>query len=221
VKNKKIDMITTILNLLKKLDFKTLLILALVVVVLLMRMCGNKPEPKKGDTVKIDGKKYEVLKHEIDTEYVKVTQTVVKQGKDIIHDVPVYVNVPVNVDTNAILKDYYAKYCIKDTLKLKDSLGWVSIKDTVFKNKIVNRVWSSNVNKMIVKETLIVKELPRNQVYFGGVMGFDKANIINFAGPSAMLKTKTDKVYTLGVGYSNAKTVAVQGGMYWKIKLKK
>jgi len=52
-------------------------------------------------------------------------------------------------------------------------------------------------------------------------MGFDKANIINFAGPSAMLKTKTDKVYTLGVGYSNAKTVAVQGGMYWKIKLKK
>jgi len=211
----------TILNLLKKLDFKTLLILGLVVVVILMRIFDGKPEPKKGDIVKVDGKKYEVLKHDIDTEYVKVTQTVVKQGKDIVHDVPVYVNVPVNVDTNAILKDYYAKYCVKDTLRLIDSLGWVSIKDTVFKNKIVNRVWNSNIHKMIVKETLIVKELPKNQVYFGGVMGFDKANIINFAGPSAMLKTKTDKVYTLGVGYSNAKTIAVQGGMYWKIKLKK
>ena len=214
-------MITTILNLLKKLDFKTLLILALVVVVLLMRMCGNKPEPKKGDTIKIDGKKYEVLKHEIDTEYVKVTQTVVKQGKDIIHDVPVYVNVPVNVDTNAILKDYYAKYCVKDTLRLTDSLGYVAIKDTLFKNRLLNRKYVSNIHKTVIKETLIVKELPRNQVYVGGVMGFDKTNIINFAGPSAMLKTKTDKVYTLGVGYSNAKSVAVQGGMYWKIKLKK
>jgi hypothetical protein len=210
-----------VLNFLKKLDFKTLLILALVVALVLIRMCSSKPEPKKGDIVKVDGKKYEVVKHDIDTEYVKVTQTIVKKGKDIIHDVPVYVNVSVNIDTNAILKDYYAKYCVKDTLRLKDSLGWVSIKDTVFKNKIVNRLWSSNIHKIIVKETLVVKELPRNQVYFGGVMGFDKANIINFAGPSAMLKTKTDKVYTLGIGYSNAKSVAVQGGMYWKIKLKK
>jgi len=82
-------------------------------------MCSSKPEPKKGDIVKVDGKKYEVVKHDIDTEYVKVTQTIVKKGKDIIHDVPVYVNVPVNVDTNAILKDYYAKYCVKDTLRLK------------------------------------------------------------------------------------------------------
>ena len=98
-----------VLNFLKKLDFKTLLILALVVVLVLMRMCSSKPEPKKGDIVKVDGKKYEVVKHDIDTEYVKVTQTIVKKGKDIIHDVPVYVNVPVNVDTNAILKDYYAK----------------------------------------------------------------------------------------------------------------
>ena len=191
---------TTILNLLKKLDFKTLLILALIVVVLFMRMCGNKPEPKKGDTIKIDGKKYEVVKHDIDTEFVKVTQTIVKQGKDIVHDVPVYVNVPVNVDTNAILKDYYAKYCVKDTLKLMDSLGYIAIKDTLFKNRLLNRKYVSNIHKTIIRETTIVKELPRNQVYFGGVIGFDKANIINFAGPSAMLKTKTDQVYTLGVG---------------------
>ena len=119
--NKTRRIMNIVLNFLKKLDFKTMVILGLLVVVVLMRMCSGKPEPKKGNVVKIDGKKYEVVKHDIDTEYVKVTQTVVKQGKDIIHDVPVYVNVPVNVDTNAILKDYYAKYCIKDTLRLKDS----------------------------------------------------------------------------------------------------
>ena len=35
------------------------------------------------------------------------------------------------------------------------------------------------------------------------------------------IKTKTDKIYNLGVGINNNKGISVQGGMYWKIKLKK
>jgi hypothetical protein len=58
-------------------------------------------------------------------------------------------------------------------------------------------------------------------MYIGGVAGFDKVNIVNFVGPSLLLKDKKDKVYSLGVGYSNAKSLSIQGGIYWKIKLKK
>jgi hypothetical protein len=58
-------------------------------------------------------------------------------------------------------------------------------------------------------------------VFIGGVAGFDKVNLVNFVGPSLLIKDKKDKLYLIGIGYSNAKTVSLQGGIYWKIKFKK
>lgn len=205
----------------KNLDFKTLLILVLIGLVLLMKMCDKKPATEN-PTVKINGKKYEVIKREIDTQYVPQIKTVTKQGKDIYHDTTIYVPIPTHepIDTEAILRNYYAKNVFKDTLKLDDSLGFVSVIDTISQNKMLHREWYSKINKTVVTDKIYLKEL-RNQVYVGGVIGFDKANIINFAGPSMLFKNKKDNIYSLGVGYTNAKTVAIQGGIYWKIKLKK
>ncbi len=162
-----------------------------------------------------------MIKHTIDTVLKPVTQTVYKDGKTIFRDVPIYVNVPVNADTTKILKDFFSKNVYKDTLKLTDSLGYIAVTDTIFKNKLTHRVWKSYVNKITVKETMYLKELPKIQVFYGGVIGVDKINIINFAGPSLVLKDKKDRLYSLGIGYTNPKTVTLQGGMYWKIKLKK
>ena len=81
--------------------------------------------------------------------------------------------------------------------------------------------FDSHVNKITVRETLYVEPVPKIEWFFGGVAGFDKVNIVNFVGPSLLLKDKKDKVYSLGIGYSNAKTVSVQGGIYWLINLKK
>jgi ribosomal protein L24 len=106
----------------KKLDLKTLAIIILVVVIFLMRMCNGGDVNNTGDVVKVDGKKYEVIKHEIDTITVPVIQTEYRDGKTIYSEKPVYINVLAKVDTLSILKDYYAKYNYKDTLKLKDSL---------------------------------------------------------------------------------------------------
>jgi hypothetical protein len=204
----------------KYLDFKTLLIVALVIVILILRSCSSNGD-KKDDIIKVDGKKYIVVKHEIDTVYQTTVQTVYREGKTIFKDVPVYVNVPANVDTLNILKDYYTKVTYKDTLHLKDSLGYISVIDTIFNNKILNRVWDSHVNKITINDKIYLKDLPKTQLYFGGVLGFDKVNIVNFAGPSFILKTKKDHMYSLGIGYSNNQTVSIQGGVYWKIKLKK
>ena len=124
-------------------------------------------------------------------------------------------------DTLQVVKDYYAKRVYIDTLKLADSLGYIVVNDTVSQNSLLGRLWNAQVNKTTIKETLIVKELPKNQVYIGLVGGFDRANVVNFAGPSLLLKTKTDKVYSIGVGYSADKVMSIQGGLYWKIKLKK
>jgi len=198
-----------------------LIIILILTAIIALQQCNTTENKNSGDIVKIDGKKYEVIKHEIDTEYVKVTQTVVKKGEDIVHDVPVYVNVPVNVDTAAILKDYYAKYCVKDTLKLKDSLGWVSVKDTLYKNKIVYRLWNSDIHKTVIRETTIVKELPKNQLYVGDMIGLQWPNKTLVVGPSIMLKTKKDQLYGVygGLSFNSAPYVGVSS--LWKIYPKK
>ena len=186
-----------------------------------MRMCDGKGNVDKGDIVKIDGKKYEVIKHEIDTVKIPVVQTEYKKGETIYKEKPVYVNIPVNVDTLSILKDYYAKYNYKDTLKLKDSLGYIAVLDTISCNKILNRVFDAHVNKFTIKETLIVKDLPKNQFFIGGVMGFDKVDLVNFIGPTLLFKTKKDKIFSIGVGYGLQQRINIQGGLYWKIGKKK
>jgi hypothetical protein len=206
---------------LKQLDLKTLTILGLIVVLLLMRMCSYNGNPQKGDTIKINGKKYTVIKKEVDTIYVPTVQTVYRPGDSIYVDVPIYVNVPPNVDTNLILKDYYTKFTYKDTLRLKDSLGYIAIRDTIFKNRILDRVFDAHVNKIKITEKIYLEPEKKLEFYLGGTIGFDKVDIINFAGPTLMLIDKKDRVYSLGAGYNNAKTLSIQGGMYWRLKLKK
>lgn len=203
-----------------KLDLKSMLLIVLVLIIVLMKTCGNG-ENKPGDTVKIDGKKYEVVKHDIDTVIVPHNTIVYKKGKDIYHDTTIYVSVPMSFDTLKVIQDYYAKRVYIDTLKLSDSLGYVIVNDTVSQNSLLGRLWTAQINKTTIKETLIVKELPKNQVYIGLVGGFDNQTVVNFAGPSLILKTKRDQVYSVGVGYSASKVMSVQGGIYWKIKLKK
>ncbi len=206
---------------LEKIDLKTLLIFVLLIVILFMRMCQGPSSQKDPKVIKIDGKKYTVVKHEVDTIIQKVEKTVYKDGKTIYVERPIYVNVPPNVDTNYILRNYYSKLVYIDTLKVNDTMGYIVVKDTIFKNKILNRVWDSHLNKFTVREILYVEQLPKVQVFLGGNIGFDNVNIINYAGPTVLVKDKKDKLYSLGVGYSGNKAISVQGGMYWKIKLKK
>lgn len=212
---------TKMKKILEYLDLKTILIIALIILVLFMRMCEGSGEESDVEIVNIDGKKYEVVKHEIDTIIVPVEHTVFKEGKTIYRDTVIYVEIPSNVDTGAILKAYFSKVVYQDTLKLKDSLGYIAIRDTITRNSILNRYFDAKVNKTTIKETLIVKEPAVNQLYIGGVAGFDKTNIVNFLGPNFTLKTKEDKMYSLGVGYGLNNNISVQAGMSWKISLKK
>lgn len=202
-----------------KIDFKTIIIVVLVIIILLMRTCT--PSPKTGETVYVGGKPYEVIKKVIDTQYVPKSFVVMKKGKDIYHDTTIYVSVLQNIDTTVILKDYFAQNIFKDTLNLKDKLGYISIIDTIQKNNIFGRSYNAKVNQIIIKDTTILKEKLRNQVYVGGNLGTDNTGLFNYFGPSILLKTKTDKIYNLGVGINNNKGFSIQGGMYWKIKLKK
>lgn len=214
----------------KLLNFKNIAIAALIIYILLQWFNPGGVMPG-GRTIRIEGKKYEVIKHDIDTMEVVKTKVVTKKGEDIYHEVIVEkeVQIPAVVDTAALLKDYYSKVLYKDVLVLPDSLGTVAVTDTISQNKILGRTFDAKVKERTIKETLIVKEPAKNQVYYGLNGGFNKADVVSSVGAGIMLKTKRDKIYqfTLGVnnrvvdGTTGAFSPYVGFGTYWKIKVKK
>ena len=214
----------------KLLNFRNIAIAALVIYILLQWFNPGGVMPG-GRTIRIEGKKYEVIKHEIDTVDIVKTKVVTKKGEDIYHETIVEkeVLIPAVIDTAALLKDYYSKVLYKDVLVLPDSLGTVDVTDTISQNKILGRTFDAKVKERTIKETLIVKEPARNQVYYGLNGGFNKADVVSSVGAGIMLKTKKDKIYQFTLGVNNRVVDGTTGGFspyvgfgtYWKIKVKK
>ena len=214
----------------KFVNFKNIAIAALVIYILLQWFNPGGVMPG-GRTIRIEGKKYEVIKHEIDTIDIVKTKVVTKKGEDIYHETIVEkeVIIPAVIDTMALLKDYYSKVLYKDVLVLPDSLGTVAVTDTISQNKILGRTFNANVKQRTIKETTIVKELPKTKVFYGLEGGFNKADFVSSVGAGVLINTKKDKIYQLGLGVDNRTTDGtngsfspyVRGGVYWKIKLKK
>ena len=213
----------------KFLNIKNIALLLLIAIVVFQQCGGNKT--KTGEIVKVDGKKYELIKHEIDTIEVVKTKVVTKKGTDIYHETIVEkeVFIPAVVDTAALLKDYYSKVLYKDVLVLPDSLGTVAVTDTISQNRILGRTFNANVKQRIIKETTIVKELPKTKLFYGFEGGFNKADVVSHIGMGILLNTKTDKIFNLGIGVANrvvdgtngGLTPYINGGVYWKIRAKK
>jgi len=211
------------------LNLKNIAIVLLIVVVVFQQCGGSKKGT--GEIVKVDGKKYELIKHEIDTIEVVKTKVVTKKGEDIYHETIVEkeVIIPTIVDTAALLKDFFAKNIYKDTLNLPDSLGIVSLIDTITQNKIFGRTFNASVKQRTIKETTIVKELPKTKVFYGLEGGFNKADVVSHLGLGVLINTKQDKIFHLGIGAANRTTDGtsgalspyIGGGVYWKIKFKK
>jgi hypothetical protein len=211
------------------LNFKNIAIVALIIFVLLQWF--NPGDILPGKKVFIAGKAYEVIKHEIDTVDIVKTKVVTKKGEDIYHETIVEkeVIIPAVIDTMALLKDYYSKVLYKDVLVLPDSLGTVAVTDTISQNRILGRTFNANVKQRTIKETTIVKELPKTKVFYGLEGGFNKADFVSSVGAGVLINTKKDKIYQLGLGVTNQTTDGtnggftpyVRGGVYWKIKFKK
>ena len=216
----------------KFVNFKNIAIVALVIWILLQWFNPGGIMPG-GRTIRIDGKKYEVLKHTIDTIEVEKVKVVTKKGEDIVHEVidvdTLVLKELVNVDSAAILRDYLAKVVYKDTLTLDGGLGTIALTDTITKNRILGRTWDAKVKERIIKEELIVKEPAKAQLYYGLNAGFNKEDYVSAVGGGLILKTKKDKLYQFNLGVNNRTTDGTNGGFspyvgfgtYWKIKVKK
>lgn len=191
--------------------FPYLVIVGLVIFILNLEGCFGPAKEK--EIIKIGGKDYEVVKREIDTFYKIDKQVVYKKGKDIPYEVEVIKEIPANVDTLSILKDYYAKIFYKDTFKLKDTLGYLVVNDTITKNRVASRKFESFIKIPTIKETVYLKELSNN-FYLGPSVQMSRPFSI---GADAHLKTKKDLLIGLGAGFNSNISPYVRGSVSWKI----
>lgn len=187
-------------------NIQTLLIVVLLIVIFLMRSCGEGDtftEPKvitkvetKWDTLKINS-----------TVYVPKWKTKIVTQVDSI-----LVNIP--IDTLEVLKDYYAKNVFVDEIVL-DSLGIITITDTIYKNTVWRRGIKSNV---LIPKTTITEEIYLNnrEFYWGfGLQG--RSDQINYLGGELLYKDKKKQIYGLGLGVNQDLQPVISGRLYWKI----
>jgi len=223
-----------IFNLLAK-RWKEILILLLISTIFLMRGCDYDYGDK--EIINVDGQDFELLKQETDTVYVekevKVTKYVPKYiTKEVIKEV----EIPVDVDSLAIIKDYFSKVTVKDTLQLDydfptavtdsvgnkppSNLGFGILTDVISQNRIESREIDWFFKIPTVYNTTIVKELPKNEFYYGFGVGVDQTNGFGNFSLNGLLKTKKMNIYGLNLGLSNQAgqyKPFVGTSLYWKI----
>lgn len=191
--------------------FPYIIIVILAIIIFYQKGCSGK---KEGSNVNIDGTEYQVIKHEIDTFYQIDTQNFYRRGKDITKIVEVVKEIPANIDTLSILRDYYARVFYKDTFKLKDSLGYIVVNDTITTNRIFSREFISYINITTIKETIYLKEI-KNSLFLGPAVQFGKSP--SFGG-DLHLKTKKDMLIGFGLGFNLNASSYFRGSIGWKIK---
>jgi len=215
--------------------WREILILLLLGIILFLRGCGEDYGDKT--LVEVDGEQYELLESKTDTIYVekevKVTKYVPKYiTKEVIKEV----EIPVDVDSLAIIKDYFSKVTVKDTLNLaydfpdvvtdsvgnkpSGDLGFGILTDIISQNRIESREIDWFFKIPTVYNTTIVKELPKNEFYIGFGTGIDQTNGLNNLSGNVLFKTKKLNIYGLNLGLSNQLgeyKPFVGGSMYWKL----
>ena len=216
--------------------WKELLILGLVVFIFL-RGCNNDTPEK--EIINVDGKDYELLKQTIDTVFVekevKVPTYVPKYIEKVVTET-IEIQIPADVDSLAVIKDYYSKYKVIDTLQLSydfpkevtdslgnkpaSNLGYGIVTDIISQNKIESRDIDWFFKIPTVYNTTIVKELPKTELYYGLGAGVDGTNGFGSVSGNILLKTKKMKVFGLNVGMSNQLgeyKPFVGTSVYWKL----
>lgn len=198
-----------------------IVIIALVVFYMLGCNHGKRLAcPVNKDTVSV---KHDTVWTEVkrDTQYIPHIDT-------IIHTIPVpfyiddtlYLEAFREIDTAAILKDYYAKRYYKDSQSVFD--GYVLINDTISQNKITHREFIANFKIPHDSTTVTLKQPKRSIFYIGaGIMGSKEGSILNGVSASLGLKTKNDYIYEISGSTIRNNKPLYQGWVKIPIKFKK
>ena len=190
-------------------DIRNLIILVLIVVILLLRQCsgdGGNITPSEPTIVTKVETKYDTITIDKKVYVPKWKTKIVTQVDSIL------VNTP--IDTLEVLKDYYAKNVFVDKIKL-DSLGFVTITDTIWKNTLFNRLVES---ELIIPTTTVTQTeyINPREFYVGfGLNGTTKQ--FNYVGGSILYRTRKKQAFGLGIGLNDQFQPIISTQFLWKL----
>ncbi len=144
--------------------------------------------------------------------------------KEVIHDTlpPEYIadtNYPkLKAQYDALVAAYLVKNIYADTVKL-DTLGYVSVADTVYKNEIHNRSYrySYKIPTVTVTNTITKYAPAKGALFMGGGITGNKNGVELLQG-GLLYKSKKDKVFGLNLGINGNSQIVYGVHSYWKIK---
>ena len=190
-------------------DIRNLIILVLIVVILLLRQCsgdGGEITPSEPTIVTKVETKYDTITIDKKVYVPKWKTKIVTQVDSIL------VNTP--IDTLEVLKDYYAKNVFVDKIEL-DSLGFVTITDTIWKNTLFNRLVESEI---IIPTTTVTQTeyINPREFYVGfGLNGTSKQ--FNYVGGSILYRTRKKQAFGLGIGLNDQFQPIISTQFLWKL----
>lgn len=198
-------------------------LLTVIIVVLVLYVAFSKngcsPRHQKSDTVTVHDTSWSV--HD-----TTIYKTLIGKGKtlhDTIQTPPEYI-----ADTNypkllAQYKDLLSKYMalveFKDTIRI-DTLGYVSIIDTVNQNNIKGRSVRSNykIPTITITNTITNYAPPKSAFFFGGGVQGNQTLGVTGANLGIIYKSKKDKIVGFNVGSTIGSQLNYGISSYWKIK---
>ena len=190
-------------------DIRNLIILVLIIVILLLRQCsgdGGEITPSEPTIVTKVETKYDTITIDKKVYVPKWKTKIVTQVDSIL------VNTP--IDTLEVLKDYYAKNVFVDKIEL-DSLGFVTITDTIWKNTLFNRLVES---ELIIPTTTVTQTeyINPREFYIGfGLNGTSKQ--FNYVGGSILYRTRKKQAFGFGIGLNDQFQPIITTQILWKV----
>tara|TARA_R110000868_G_scaffold94523_5_gene260748 strand:+ start:131 stop:715 length:585 start_codon:yes stop_codon:yes gene_type:complete len=192
-----------------KFDLKYIVIIILVAIIILMRSCEATIIPKEPIVIT----KY-------DTIWKKTHDTIIKKvNVDRVKYVPFEKIIFANVE--ACMKEYNRQTTYKDTITL-DSIGTITVIDTVFQNELKERIIIKDYKIPLVTKTItIIKQPdPKRQLYIGGNL-FGDERTLQIITPGILYKDRKDRIFQANVGVDFDGKLTFGVGTYWKINLNK
>jgi hypothetical protein len=189
-------------------NIKNIIIVLLILVILLLRWCSPKQiDPGVVKTTVVETIKYDTIR-ETTEKYVPVPGPVEYDTTYLYRD----------IDTTAILRDYFASYSYSDTVRL-DSVK-VIVKDTVSQNKIKSRVVEYEL--LYPTKTVTIthdRYLNRREFYIGPAIS-GATDGFKFVGIESIYRSKKNTTFKVNAGVNENLGVQIGLGMHWKLKFK-
>lgn len=186
-----------------------------LIIVIQNKGCGD-PTYLKSDTVTVRDTTWKIH----DSLIVKKLKV-----KEVIHDTlpQEYIadtNYPkLKAQYDALIIAHLAKNIYADTVKL-DTLGYVTVADTVHKNELHGRSYKYNykIPTVTVTNTITKQAPPKGALFVGGGISGSKEVGLNLLKGGLLYKSKNDKIFGVHVGINGNSQLVYGVETYLKLK---